>query len=45
MISREAQGGGAPHVKNSAHVGGLSPLEVLHWLSFSEFIGFASKVL
>ena len=35
-----------PLVKISAHVGGLSPpLKLLHWLGFSEFIGFASKVL
>jgi len=45
VISRGAQGGGAPLVKISAHFGGLIPPESLHWLSFSEFIGLASKVL
>ena len=38
-------GGQSPLVNISAHFGGLSPLEFLHWLSFSEYIGLASKVL
>ena len=37
--------GGAPFVKISAHFGGSAPLKFLHWLSFSEFIGFASMLL
>ena len=46
MISRGAQGGGAPLVEISAHAGGAQPpLKLLHWLGFSEFIGLASKVL
>jgi len=46
VISRGAQGGGAPLVKISAHAGGAQPpLKLLHWLGFSEFIGLASKVL
>ena len=46
VISRGAQGGGAPLAKISAHFGGgWAPPESLHWLSFSEFIGLASKVL
>ena len=46
VISRGAQGGGAPLVKISAHVGGAQPpLKLLHWLGFSEFISHASKVL
>ena len=45
VISRGAQGGGAPLVKISAHVGGSAPLKLLHWLGFSESIGLASKVL
>ena len=42
MISRGAQGGGAPLVKISVHVGGLNPLKLLHCLGISEFIGLAS---
>ena len=40
-----ASGGRAPLVKISNHYGRLSPLKFVHWLSFLEFIGLASKVL
>ena len=38
-------GGGAPLLQLLLNLGGSAPLEFLHWVSFSEFIGLASKVL
>ena len=45
VISRGAQGPEPSLLKCLFILGGSAPLEFLHWLSFSEFIGLASKVL
>ena len=41
----EGSGGGTTLLDFLLILGGLVLLEFLHWLSFSEFIGIASKVL
>ena len=45
VISEEGSGGRSSIVKTFVHFGGSPPLKFLHWLSFSEFIDPASKVL
>ena len=39
------RGAEPPLLKFLLILGGSAPLEFLHWLRFSEFIGLASKVL